>query len=319
MSSCLHPRYMINKHWDMRTALGKANLFAWRVSHPGEVYPDDYKIFVPCGRCLGCRKDRSRMWRVRLLHEHMYGKHKNCICLTLTIDNENYAKFSDQAGIKSCVRSFLDRLRYYTPQRKLPKRFFVSELGEEGDRLHFHGFMWDIDVPYEIIRKCWNYGFIWIDRLKSVRQLSYATKYITKPSFKFHYPIVLVSPGLGSGYLKQKQWMDWHRQDPDVFLRYTCEFAGWTYSLPHYYRRKMFTNVEVLRAKLLLSKFNRPFEKFFVGTRYTNARSYCRARNRVYETTIRMQKSRPVSHSRSINNQITFKHVDFPEIGGQTS
>lgn len=315
MSSCLHPVYLTNPHWNKSTSLGKRNLALWRAMNPGKIYPDDYKIFVPCGKCLGCRKDRARQWRVRLLHEHMFGKHFNCICLTLTIDNDNYAKFSDKAGIKACLRSFLDRLRYYTSSRKLPKRFFVTELGEERDRLHFHGFMWDIDVSYDKIRRCWSYGFIWIDKLKSVKQLSYATKYITKPSFKFHYPLVFVSPGLGSDYLKQRNWQDWHRKDPDCFLRMYCTFNGWTYSLPHYYRRKMFGTAEILRHKLLLSKHERPFKKFFLGRSYVDARQYATDRDKMYETTVRTSKTRVVKriHYSPFNIE---PNGNFPEIGG---
>lgn len=318
MSSCLHPVYLTNPHWNKFTSLGKRNLALWRAMNPGKIYPDDYKIFVPCGKCLGCRKDRARQWRVRLLHEHMFGKHFNCICLTLTIDNDNYAKFSDKAGIKACLRAFLDRLRYYTSSRKLPKRFFVTELGEERDRLHFHGFMWDIDIPYDKIRRCWSYGFIWIDKLKSVKQLSYATKYITKPSFKFHYPLVFVSPGLGADYLKQRNWQDWHRKDPDYFLRMHCTFNGWTYSLPHYYRRKMFSTAEILRHKLLLSKHERPFKKFFLGRSYVDARQYATDRDKMYETTVRTSKTRVVKRIHYLPFNIK-SNGNFPEIGGQTS
>lgn len=313
MGSCLHPRYMVNKHYDANTELGRRNLASWRVAHYPSLYPDDYQIFVPCGCCLGCRKDRARMWRVRLLHEHLYGNHDNCICLTLTINTENYVKFSDKQSITQCFRKFLDRLRYYTPCRKLPKRFFVSELGEQGDRLHFHGFMWDCHVSYADIRKCWNYGFIWIDPLKSVRQLSYATKYITKPSFNNHIPIVKVSPGLGAGYLAQDQWMDWHRSDPDNFLRYYVDFHGWKYALPHYYSRKMFSSSETNYAKYLLSKSNRPFKKFFLSKTYTDPESFVFDRDALYEVTLRTAKSRPIVNR--LLNLKSLKNANFPTTG----
>ena len=45
------------------------------------------EIKLPCGKCIGCRLERSRQWAVRavleaLLHEH------NCF-ITLTYDDED--------------------------------------------------------------------------------------------------------------------------------------------------------------------------------------------------------------------------------------
>lgn len=319
--SCLNPFRMINKHWDSRSELGKENLFNFRRANPGTMYPVDYVVDVPCGRCLGCRKDRSKMWRVRLLHEHMFGNHQNCICLTLTINQENYAKFSDAQAIKRCIRAFLDRLRYYTTGRKLPKRFFVSELGEDRDRLHFHGFMWDVDIPYHEIRKCWKYGFIWIDPLKSVRQLSYATKYITKPSFNQHKPLIFVSPGLGKNYLDRADWMEWHRSDPDVGLRPIVKFNSFIYRLPDYYKRKMFTPDELYNAKVLLSESERPFKKFFIKRSYDDEVTFDRDRRAMYQTTLRTGKTSPcVKNQNTLQNFNPFTdNADFSEIGGTTS
>ena len=146
MSHCLRPRQIINPHFNPKTTLGAKNLRVWRVANNSpQGYPEDYQILIDCGKCLGCLRDKARSWRVRLLHEHMFGNHDSCTCLTLTIAPEYYERFQTKAGMASAMRAFIARLRYYTPGRRSPKRFFISELGEERGRLHFHGFVWEND------------------------------------------------------------------------------------------------------------------------------------------------------------------------------
>lgn len=195
----------------------------------------------------------------------------------------------------AAMRAFIDRLRYYMPGRKSPKRFFVSELGEERGRLHFHGFIWDCPITLDALRKSWSYGFICAKPLRSARQLSYATKYITKPAVAFHKPTIYVSPGLGKAYCDSQQWINWHKAgNDDLNINLCCRFDQFVYAMPRYYRDKIFTDDEISRFKILLSDPNRPFEKVFVKQTYTEPLSYLEARKRVYETSLRSGKSQPV-------------------------
>lgn len=296
MGHCLNNLEIINPHWNENTSLGRSNLRGWRILHTlPKGYPDDYKILVPCGRCLGCLRDKATQWRVRLLHEHLYGNHKNCICLTLTINPENYELFQTRKGMASAMRSFIDRLRYYTDGRKSPKRFFVSELGEQRGRLHFHGFIWDCNIPDHELARAWRYGFICAKPLRSAKQLSYATKYITKPAVAFHKPTIFVSPGLGKGYVDQRLWVDWHHQgNDDLNINLCCRFDHFIYAMPRYYRNKIFTDAEISRLKVLLSDPKRPFKKTFGRTVYTDPFTYLQNREQVYQSTIRSGKSRPI-------------------------
>lgn len=294
MSHCLHNIEIVNPHWNENTKLGRSNLRGWRIAHAlPKGYPDDYKILIPCGHCLGCLRDKATQWRVRLLHEHLYGNHQNCTCLTLTIAPNYYEQFQSKTGMALAMRSFIDRLRYYTADRKCPKRFFVSELGEQRGRLHFHGFIWDIRISDSDLRKAWRYGFICAKPLRSAKQLSYATKYITKPAVAFHKPTIFVSPGLGKGYLTQHRWLHWHHQgDGELNINMCCRFDHFVYAMPRYYRDKIFTDVEICNFKALLSEPNRPFEKVFNRQTYTEPISYLKTRETVYETTIRSGKSK---------------------------
>lgn len=293
MSHCLHNLEIVNPHWNENTKLGRSNLNGWRIAYGTKTgYPDDYKILIPCGHCLGCLRDKATQWRVRLLHEHLYGNHKNCICLTLTIAPEFYEQFQNRKGMAAAMRAFIDRLRYYTVGRKSPKRFFVSELGEQRGRLHFHGFIWDINVPEHELRRAWKYGFICAKPLRSAKQLSYATKYITKPAVAFHKPTIFVSPGLGAGYLNQSNWVDWHhRGNDDLNINLCCCFDHFVYAMPRYYREKIFTDGEIHVLKDLLSDPKRPFEKNFNRSRFTDPFTYLQTREKVFETTLRSGKS----------------------------
>ena len=297
MSHCLRPHQIINPHFNPNTTLGAKNLRVWRVANKSpQGYPEDYQILIDCGTCLGCLRDKARSWRVRLLHEHMFGNHDFCTCLTLTIAPEYYEQFQTKAGMASAMRAFIDRLRYYTPGRRSPKRFFISELGEDRGRLHFHGFVWDCNIPRRDLERSWRYGFICARPLRSARQLSYATKYITKPAVDFHKPTIFVSPGLGLSYCNQERWRSWHKKgnanDP---LNLYCKFDSFVYAMPRYYRTKIFTDDEIRNFKVLLSKSERPFEKVLGRQTYTEPLSYAQNRAELLEVTLRSGKSKPIT------------------------
>lgn len=297
MSHCLRPFQIVNPHYNPKTILGARNLRVWRVANNSpQGYPEDYQILIDCGKCLGCLRDKARSWRVRLLHEHMYGNHDSCTCLTLTISPEYYEQFQTKETMASAMRAFIDRLRNYTPGRRSPKRFFISELGEERGRLHFHGFIWDCNIPERQLARIWRYGFICARPLRSAKQLSYATKYITKPAVGFHKPTIFVSPGLGRSYCDQDIWRSWHKKgnanDP---LNLYCKFDSFVYAMPRYYRSKIFTDDEIRNFKVLLSKSERPFEKVLGRQTYTEPLPYAQDRAELLEVTLRSGKSKSLT------------------------
>lgn len=60
--------------------------------HPLTLKPDPKRVgqshTVPCGRCIGCKLERSRQWAVRGMHEASL-QYENCF-LTLTVRDSNY-------------------------------------------------------------------------------------------------------------------------------------------------------------------------------------------------------------------------------------
>lgn len=297
MSHCLNEIEIINPHWDARKPLGVDNLRAWRNenNYSPLTMPDDYKLMVPCGRCLGCRRDKALSWRVRLLHEHHYGNHKNCFLVTLTISDENIGLFATAKGQATAFRNFIDRLRNYHPDRRSPKRFFISELGERTKRLHYHGIIWDFPLNKRILERTWTYGFVDVQPLKSSAGLTYVTKYITKTCGDNHIPKIYVSPGLGKAYTEDPLFRAWHKTpNDDCNINYCVKFDSVTYALPRYYRDKIFTDDEISDFKDILSQPDRPFKKVLGKQTYTDEQSYKKARKALFEGTLRNKKSSPL-------------------------
>jgi len=121
---------------------------AWRTSAGDVVFVERGDIvaslFLPCGRCTGCRLERSRQWAVRMMHEaQMHGRSS---FVTLTYDDEHVDKrmslnYND-------FQLFMKRWR----KRHGKVRFFcVGEYGGLNGRPHFHAAMfgvWPSDMKY---------------------------------------------------------------------------------------------------------------------------------------------------------------------------
>lgn len=69
----------------------------------------DLPVRVPCGRCIGCKLERSRQWAIRCVHEASLFE-SNCF-ITLTFDNEHLAK--DRSLDKGDFQRFVKRLRKF--------------------------------------------------------------------------------------------------------------------------------------------------------------------------------------------------------------
>lgn len=107
-------------------------LAAWRV--PGGVNFTPHKggdrIDLPCGRCIGCRLERSRQWATRIMFEAQF--HEKNSFLTLTYDSEHLPnppslRYPD-------VQKFLKRLRKFYDVRY----YVCGEYGERNGRPHYH-------------------------------------------------------------------------------------------------------------------------------------------------------------------------------------
>lgn len=163
---------------------------AWRTASGEVVFTERGDIvsslFLPCGRCWGCRLERSRQWAVRIMHEA--GEHDVNSFLTLTYDDDK---------VLSPVVS-LEYRHYQLFMKKLrrqygPVRFFaVGEYGSINGRPHFHsglfGFWPDDAKPWRKsgsghqlyrsgkLERVWNYGNVEVGQL-TFESAAYMARY----------------------------------------------------------------------------------------------------------------------------------------------
>lgn len=96
---------------------------------------------VPCGRCIGCRIDKSYQWAMRCLHEAQM--HDQNSFITLTYDQQSVPV--DYSLKLRDWQLFMKRLRKNSGANM---RFFASgEYGDRGLRPHYHALIFGYDFP----------------------------------------------------------------------------------------------------------------------------------------------------------------------------
>lgn len=150
-------------------------------------------IPLPCGKCVGCRMEAAKQWKIRVCHEAELYKHDQVFFVTLTYDNAHLP--INQVGEpylkKSDIDKFLDDLRLpsYGVRRRY-KFYLCGEYGGEFHRPHWHLILmatWLDDlIPYEfqayhsaMISKAWPHG---IHQVKYVEEnmIAYVCGYVEK-------------------------------------------------------------------------------------------------------------------------------------------
>lgn len=149
----------------------------------------DRRLEVPCGRCIGCRLERSRQWSVRIMHEAQL--HQANAFLTLTYDDENLPE-DGSLNVKH-FQDFMKRYRKSLGDRKI--RFYhCGEYGTLKARPHYHACifghdfedkkLWKVhrDNPWytsEKLSSLWPHGYSLIGHL-TFQSAAYVARYIMK-------------------------------------------------------------------------------------------------------------------------------------------
>lgn len=149
------------------------------------------EIKLPCGRCIGCRLERSRQWAIRCVHEAQYHD-ENCF-LTLTFDDDHLDP--DGSLQKRDFVLFMKRLRkYFAAYDKKVRFFHCGEYGSLHQRPHHHCIifgadfhdkkLWTVSCGFPLYRsesleKLWPFGFSSIAGV-SFESCAYVARYITK-------------------------------------------------------------------------------------------------------------------------------------------
>ena len=101
---------------------------------------------VPCGKCRGCRLEKSREWAIRCVHEAQMHE-RNCF-VTLTYDEEHLPR--DRSVDVREWQLFAKRLRNSVGRFRF---FMCGEYGEEKLRPHYHAILFGIDFSED--RELW--------------------------------------------------------------------------------------------------------------------------------------------------------------------
>lgn len=114
-----------------------------------DVDPTKWSSFcpVPCGKCIGCRLERSRQWAVRCWAESLMHS-ENCF-LTLTYSDEFVPP--DFELRKRDLTLFIKKLRFYLDSKfgKKIRYFACGEYGGRFGRPHFHVCLFGEDFSYD--------------------------------------------------------------------------------------------------------------------------------------------------------------------------
>lgn len=170
-----------------RTAAGKTYI-TFDVADAGHSY--EY-IELPCGRCIGCRIERSRMWALRCVHEASL--HADNSFVTLTFNDKHLVSNPTQTLFKKDFQLFMKRLRkHYVP--KQIRYFHCGEYGEKLGRPHHHACLFGIEFAdkylwtirngvklyrSETLEKLWPFGYCTIGDV-TWESAAYVARYVTK-------------------------------------------------------------------------------------------------------------------------------------------
>lgn len=189
---CYHPMLA----WRIRT--GPNGSGTWPITFSHNNADLSKEVILPCGKCIGCRLERSRQWATRAIYEaSMY--EKNCF-LTLTYNDEN--RPVNNSINKREMQLFLKRLRKKYGEGI--KHFLCGEYGEKNDRPHYHVCLFNHDFddkqiwegeyfaknPFSTadahilyrspsLEKLWPFGYSTIGTL-TFESAAYVARYVTK-------------------------------------------------------------------------------------------------------------------------------------------
>lgn len=97
---------------------------------------------VPCGKCLGCRKQQKLEWGIRVMHEAQM--HDHSFFLTLTYDGQRLPEHGTL--VPEDFRLFIRRVRNHFSETEV-SYFGCGEYGDERQRPHYHTVLFGPDFP----------------------------------------------------------------------------------------------------------------------------------------------------------------------------
>lgn len=224
-------------------------------------------VQIKCGKCLECRKQKQREWVTRLSEELKHNE--KAYFLTLTIDEEHMKILKEKYSLEDpnqiatkAHRLYLEN--YRKKEKKSPRHWSITELGEEKGRIHLHGIFWG---NLESLIERWTFGFTYTGNFVNEKTINYITKYMLKenPRDRNFTGKVLCSKGIGLQYSETMNAKLINRWRGKETKEYYLLRNGQKTALPDYYKRKIFT--EEQREQLRIYKEERGIS-FIMGEKY---------------------------------------------------
>lgn len=137
-------------------------------------YP--YCLPFPCGRCLYCRIQKKREWKLRITIEAM--QYTSNAFLTLTYNPANIPEGYNLSP--QHLTLFFKRLRYFLPY---PIKYYAcGEYGEKRGRPHYHAVVFGLQPEhFKLVESCWSYGYVKVEVPRNSASVgSYVAGYVTK-------------------------------------------------------------------------------------------------------------------------------------------
>lgn len=277
------------------------------VSFSGRGIPTE----VPCGHCVGCRKEQARQWATRCMHE--CAMHAESCFITLTYSDEHLPW--PPTLEKREHQLFMKRLRKALAPRKI-SFFLCGEYGDKYGRPHYHAIIfgwwpkdatkWKMNSNGEqlytsgLLDRVWNYGFTSVGAVTFGSAL-YVAGYVVKKQQKLakdasaytwldqetgefvciepEYAVQSRRPAIGKRWLEKFGETDAFRHDKIVA-------GGVQAALPRYYDKQL-AKAEPERAEAV--KRARAVARFKRGRR-DESRPRRRAREAVELARINLRK-----------------------------
>lgn len=177
-------------------------------------------ISIPCGKCIGCQRDRAKQWAVRCAAEYETTPDKAaCWFVTLTYDDDHlpfgmctqYDTFTgevlEEAAVPSLrkkdLQDWFKRLRWYYNEIHGIRYLACGEYGGQTARPHYHVILFNVHiddlVPYKSkdssalyftsasMDKVWMHGQVLIARY-DFHTADYVAKYLVKGDSSEDHP-----------------------------------------------------------------------------------------------------------------------------------
>lgn len=140
----------------------------------------------PCGQCINCRINKSRLWSSRMLLQRMVSG--DSAFVTLTYNDEFVPEGCDL--YPKDVTNFLKRIRNHFPPKSI-KYYYAGEYGSEKGRPHYHVALFGVSCGSEsLIKKCWTFEGVSMGRVHvgelTMQSARYISGYIIKGLNKYN-------------------------------------------------------------------------------------------------------------------------------------